>query len=809
MILHYLKIAVRQLLKYKTQNVISIVGLSVALLCFTLCLFVTYYAFDVNKCFEQKDRIVQFYITDNDSAFNNGPHVMMFFDTADEVKKVNPSGLQCLTRIVDTDSYHYQVETAQGKMMPYQLLGFETDSNFISVFTPEILAGNWNQAVSTPNSMVLTESTAKRMFGSANDAVGRKLYRIQRPFYMMPDQWPEGGVYYTVQAVMEDIPTNNTIAYGVHLDYFTLNDEFGYRNVTKEWMHASTSCFLFGLIDEQTDVLDFCNEFEKQGCIQSMSVGDFSIHVAQMGKNTFYDRNIKGYLIWIPLVAGILVLLVGCLNFFHLLIGSLLTRIREYSISRVNGATGWNLVVQLTLQSGMMIAISGVLAFVMAELLSPHLHFDVYYMNLSIGGTELYLQLASYLFCLLFLSFLICSIVVWYVCRIPVQDGVFGGSRKYGRKRVRNVMLCIQLVVAWIFVCLAVVYFQQGQKVEAKILSFISPDDKERIIGLSLTDRFTDETEKNVIVDRVKSIPDIEDVLVGQNMLQVTSTSLSSEKKITQNSTLRVNLFRFASNATTFTGMKILKGTDWQKPGDILVDEKLAGLLAEKFGTEVVGMKLYYWGDVEYTVAGICEEIVLRSDQPMAGYYIEFPEEGLDNEYCYIKCRKGCVDDVRESIDKILCEFYPESFKPECSTLAEALRVRESDVFFVRDVAMFMSVVILLICLLGVYSAITLDTEFRQKEMAIRKVNGASMKDIAILFARLYIVLLTVSFVIALPVVLKAVDHVSSLYYIFIETGFTFYATVFIAMLLIVALTVGWKIWRISRVNPAEVIKRE
>ena len=809
MILHYLKIAVRQLLKYKTQNVISIVGLSVALLCFTLCLFVTYYAFDVNKCFEQKDRIVQFYITDNDSAFNNGPHVMMFFDTADEVKKVNPSGLQCLTRIVDTDSYHYQVETAQGKMMPYQLLGFETDSNFISVFTPEILAGNWNQAVSTPNSMVLTESNAKRMFGSANDAVGRKLYRIQRPFYMMPDQWPEGGVYYTVQAVMEDIPTNNTIAYGVHLDYFTLNDEFGYRNVTKEWMHASTSCFLFGLIDEQTDVLDFCNEFEKQGCIQSMSVGDFSIHVAQMGKNTFYDRNIKGYLIWIPLVAGILVLLVGCLNFFHLLIGSLLTRIREYSISRVNGATGWNLVVQLTLQSGMMIAISGVLAFVMAELLSPHLHFDVYYMNLSIGGTELYLQLASYLFCLLFLSFLICSIVVWYVCRIPVQDGVFGGSRKYGRKRVRNVMLCIQLVVAWIFVCLAVVYFQQGQKVEAKILSFISPDDKERIIGLSLTDRFTDETEKNVIVDRVKSIPDIEDVLVGQNMLQVTSTSLSSEKKITQNSTLRVNLFRFASNATTFTGMKILKGTDWQKPGDILVDEKLAGLLAEKFGTEVVGMKLYYWGDVEYTVAGICEEIVLRSDQPMAGYYIEFPEEGLDNEYCYIKCRKGCVDDVRESIDKILCEFYPESFKPECSTLAEALRVRESDVFFVRDVAMFMSVVILLICLLGVYSAITLDTEFRQKEMAIRKVNGASMKDIAILFARLYIVLLTVSFVIALPVVLKAVDHVSSLYYIFIETGFTFYATVFIAMLLIVALTVGWKIWRISRVNPAEVIKRE
>ncbi len=808
MILHYLKIAVRQLLKYKTQNVISIVGLSVALLCFTLCLFVTYYAFDVNKCFEMKDRIVQFYATDNTTDY--GPRSVMFYDAYDEVKKVNPSGLLCLTRITDVDCYEYLVEGAHDKMVPYQISGFMTDSNFIRVFTPEILAGSWEQAANNPNSMVLTETTAKRLFGSVNVAVGRKLNRMQRAFYMMPDQWPEGGVYYTVQAVMEDIPTNNTIVYGSHIDYFTLNDECGWSNVPKEWLHSSTSGNLFGLIDEQTDMQTFRNDFENRECKQSLLEDEYwYIHAGNLGDYTFYDLNIKGYLTWIPLVAGILVLLVGCLNFFHFLIGSQLTRIREYSISRVNGATGWNLVLQLTMQSGLMIFISGVIAFVMAELLSPYLNFDVYYMNLSIGGAELYLQLASYLLGLFVVALLISIMVVWYVRRIPVQDGIFGGSRKYGRKRLRNVMLCTQLVIAWIFVCLTVVYYQQGQKIEEKVLSFISPEDKERIIGLKLMDRFTTETEKKAIVDKVKALPDVEDMLIGHDMLQVTSTMLSSMKEFTKESSLQVNLYRFAPNATSFTGMKIVKGTDWQKPGDILVDEKLAGLLAEKFDTEVVGMKLYYWGDVEYTVAGICEEIVLRSDQPMAGYYIEFPEEGLDDEYCYIKCRKGCVDDVRESIDKILSDFYPESFKPECSTLAEALRVRESDVFFVRDVAMFMSVVILLICLLGVYSAITLDTEFRQKEMAIRKVNGASMKDIAMLFARLYIVLLTVSFVIALPVVLKAVDHVSSLYYIFIDTGFTFYATIFLAMSLIVALTVGWKIWKISRVNPADVVRKE
>ena len=169
MFTHYLKIAVRQLLKYKTQNVISIVGLSVALLCFTLCLFVTYYAYDVNKCFEMKERIVQFYATDSTSnTADYGPRPVMFYDAYDEVKKVNPSGLLCLTRINDSGCYEYLVEGAHDKMVPYQISGFETDSNFIRVFTPEILAGSWEQAANNPNSMVLTETTAKRQIGRAS-----------------------------------------------------------------------------------------------------------------------------------------------------------------------------------------------------------------------------------------------------------------------------------------------------------------------------------------------------------------------------------------------------------------------------------------------------------------------------------------------------------------------------------------------------------------------------------------------------------------------------------------------------------------
>ncbi|MBL3945516.1 ABC transporter permease, partial [Bacteroides thetaiotaomicron] len=70
-----------------------------------------------------------------------------------------------------------------------------------------------------------------------------------------------------------------------------------------------------------------------------------------------------------------------------------------------------------------------------------------------------------------------------------------------------------------------------------------------------------------------------------------------------------------------------------------------------------------------------------------------------------------------------------------------------------KDIILFFSVVSLIITLLGVYAAITLDTERRQKEVAIRKVNGAGMKQIIMLFARLYMLLLIITAILAFPVI--------------------------------------------------------
>lgn len=143
------------------------------------------------------------------------------------------------------------------------------------------------------------------------------------------------------------------------------------------------------------------------------------------------------------------------------------------------------------------------------------------------------------------------------------------------------------------------------------------------------------------------------------------------------------------------------------------------------------------------------------------------------------------------------------------STFMDDIRESQALEFKLRGIVLFFSVVVLVISLLGVYSTVTIDTEYRRKEMAIRKINGAGMRQIVWLFARLYVTLLTVTAMLGFALVEFLLRQFSTLYTVFFQHGVAFYFFLFLSVSLFVALTVAFRIWQVSRVNPAEEIKRE
>ena len=170
MITHYLKVAVRNLLKYKSQNLISIVGLAVGLCCFCICFYISRFIGSVDKCFENYERIAQIQITlpEDDRAISGVPAKLIT-----DLREREWKSVEAFTLLSYSQDKSFTIVGSNEEMLPYKLTMMETDSLYRKVFTPSIISGSWEQASHTRNSVVLTERTARQLFGTPTNAIGQ------------------------------------------------------------------------------------------------------------------------------------------------------------------------------------------------------------------------------------------------------------------------------------------------------------------------------------------------------------------------------------------------------------------------------------------------------------------------------------------------------------------------------------------------------------------------------------------------------------------------------------------------------------
>ena len=124
MITHYLKVAFRSLLKYKTQNLISIVGLAVGLFCFCICFYISRFVGSMDECFENHERIADIYLVDKNGERWSGvsghllPHL----------QQRTWDGVEGFTLLSFVNKGEYNLIGEDDKMLPYELTAMETDS---------------------------------------------------------------------------------------------------------------------------------------------------------------------------------------------------------------------------------------------------------------------------------------------------------------------------------------------------------------------------------------------------------------------------------------------------------------------------------------------------------------------------------------------------------------------------------------------------------------------------------------------------------------------------------------------------------
>ena len=705
MIFHYLKIAFRNLCKYKTQNVISIIGLAVGLLCFCVCIYCSRFVENTDHCFANHDRIAELNLYDSkaDRYFSGSPVPL-----AEELRTWALGETEAISSVTYPRERPYYVELSPEKTLPYELETIEIDTCYNKIFTPEMVAGHWKMASQSLNSVILSQSMAIKIFGNAESAIGKHM-TLMRRLNTSPESTPKtGGIVYTIQAVMKDIPLNNSLDFMQNIDMLTVNDSEGLLQSPKR--HNMTGANTYVLLSPQTTCTDLEKQFSKRDYTYTLYGEAYTVTASSMGARL--KKQGASYLGLVTGIIGTLILLVGLINFFHFLIGSFFNRTKEYSIMKMIGCNWKQLFYLLFTQSLIVISISSILVLSGIELLGNHMNFSLPGIAMTFTTETLLIHALQYIVLLIILCAIICLSVSIRIRRITVQTGIYGNNKCRGKQWGRNLMLGIQFFICWVFVSLTVALYLQSEKTANTLFHTLSQREK---------------------VDNV-----------------------------------------------------------WQ----------------EMQKKDVIGMNLYS-GNTDYTICGISTPFQADVYNRSSGYAFLPYNSSVYIGHCYIKSHPGQQKEVAQWIEKVCHEMLPENITYQAKTFLDDIHVSQALEYNLKDIILFFAVISIIITLLGVYSSITLDTERRQKEVAIRKVNGADVPQIILLFAHLYIILLLCSAIIAFPLVYVVLMLWKQMYTVFFDCGLLFWLCIFLIVTFITGFTILFRILRIARSNPAEIIKNE
>ena len=792
MIIHYLKVAIRNLLKYKTQNLISIVGLAVGLFCFCVCFYISRFVGSVDKCFENRERIAEVYLTGEDGRPWSGVSGKLL----PHLQQRTWNGVEGFTLLSYLEKSEYNLIGENDEQLPYQLAAMEADSLYYKVFTPTLICGSWEQVSNNRNSIVLPRHTAMRMFGDVNKAIGRQIEGGSR--------FTSNRMIYTIQAVIEDLPENTSMNFMRTIDMLKVNDDGGYEALPTPDITGYT---MYALLNNNFTAQQLDDAFRQDKYTFQMFGGNQLICAQPLGVD-FSQAEMANMMAQITAIVGFLILLAASLNFFHFQTGSFLNRGREFSIRKILGNTTSGLFWMQFIQITIVILVATLLSACFIELASPFLNISLFRFSVQMTKEELLPHLMQYMGGLLVLCALVAFGIALYIRRATMRVSFHGLGNVNGKKRLRNTLLGVQFFICWLFVSMATGLYLQSEKTLSAMFDTLTRQEKEEIISVPLDYSFLKKEDRQIIINHIRQHPEVMDVMFTDVKMVTNRRTAMSESYGTKDYH-EIRIMSITPNYAEFMHIG-LEGQVPQKEDEILVNRSFAS----KLGDNVIGKVLYDYGKQAFTITGIIDDITnyvyadgYGSDERSNVYF--WMDEADKGYYGFVKCHPGKVKEVRACIEQKLREVFPASIEPQTGTLESDIEEYQSLENNLKGIILFFSIVCLTITLLGVYSAITLDTERRQKEVAIRKVNGAGLKEIILLFARLYLWVLGVSFILAAPVIYLILQQWKQMYLVFFNDGILYWGGILLGVSIITALTVIFRILKIARINPASIIKSE
>ena len=789
MITHDLKVAIRNLLKYKVQTGISMLGLATGFVCFVLSTFWIHYEMTYDQFRKDADRL---YLVRVNDGFAEGRITW-------RVPVPLGAYLQEHFPEIESFAYFYSFEyrvKVEGRYE--QAFLSSADSAWVQMIDVQLVDGNRNFMQQRSKEVAITEETAKAWFGQENP-LGKEL---------------EIG-----------IDDKRTIGAVVRVDNRHTNFPItlmGDPQTGRTWWYQSWKMLV--KVKEGTDIpaleakisenlpyeLIHPNEVRNTGIERLYLTPLTELRYAK----DFRDQSEGGitfrYIVYFS-VTGLLVILCALMNYLTLFINRMQVRKREMKLRLVHGASIQSLVRLLGLEFLLLLIGSFLIGMLGMEILFPAF---LELTGTDAGRTSLYGEALLFLILISVLLLGVAIGVIYGIQRRQLQGSGNGESERRFRTWIRKGSIVFQL-----FICML---FMTGTQWMNRQLDYLRQHD----LGMELHNRgyfALDRTENtSPFVDKLKQLPMITEVLpadyrplvsdIGTTVGQIYQWE-GLEQKL--DVPMPINLFVGDETLARFYGLTLLAGewlNEFSGYGEIVINESLArrmGYTPEEAVGKHIRMGLQ---TANQKIKGVVKDFQYKAPTeqlPNTGFIIG-DEMGLMlwKNGILFRFKEGTWDACRTAIEQ-LCR--KEASDKEITLVNEEEsynKYLQSEAMLARLLA-FASLICMLVAIFGIYSLVTLTCEQRRKEIAIRKVNGATVRNILSLFYREYIVLLLLAALPAFPLAYILVKHWIETYMRQMSIPIAPALGVFLVLLLVVGLSISWRVWRAAHENPAEVIKRE
>jgi putative ABC transport system permease protein len=675
------------------------------------------------------------------------------------------------------------------------------DPSIFDVFTIPLISGDQRNALSQPNSIVISESVAKKYFGN-QDPVGETV-RHNRTLDL------------TITGIMKDIPLNSHLQFNMIIGMSSANALF-WDDFLENKLNTTVATYLltvpgidFERLNKSINLLTdeyqppFAGETQLFH-IQSLT----SIHLhSSLGGEFMANGNIKN--IYILATIAFLILVVASINYINLSLSLNNNRNHELRMRRIMGAHREQLIFLYLMDAavfvGIAIAVSIMIIYSQLPWFNSFLNADL--IN-NISPVKIFAEIAS-IFILLTLIIGIAS--GWKSSRINLAERVtkpvLSARRKFS---AQGILTLFQFTISIALIMTTLIIYKQIDFIQNLNLGF----SKERLMIIPLNDnsiRSNLTLLKQEIVSQSNVVSaGLTSGLPGEMRFY---TSINYEGR-NENSPSRM---AFLSMDEDFFNVYDVKFKEGYLPNDPEcpysgVKYWLNESAVKKLGWDAPIGKTFFCPNGDGFIAGIVSDFHFKSlhteIEPLFMFIKNDNTPFYSYQYLTVKLGSGNISNSIEYIQNVWYKMIPDGVFEYYFYDDHYNQLYKSEIFFGKIIFMFSLIAILIACM-GLFCLSVYFSENRTKEIGIRKVCGASISDIIILLNKDFAKWVLIAFVFAVPLSWYATNKWMQGFAYRTELNWLLFALTGICVLGITLLTVSLQSWRAASANPVEAIKAE